>query len=97
MYRIVTKDEFCEELSGCFSSIGAEVLYDYLVELEEDTRELVRFDPVGLRCEYTEYSNLEEFQRDYDKDRFPTIESIQDAAIVLMTDEGGFVVCTDSL
>jgi hypothetical protein len=35
----------------------------------------MQLDPVAIRCEYSEYDNLEEIQTDY-----PDIESLEDLA-----------------
>ena len=48
-----------------FSYDGLIALFNYLVDLEEDTGEQINFDMVGLCCEYSEYSSLEEFINDY--------------------------------
>lgn len=48
-----------------FSYDGLIALFDYLVDLEEDTGEQIQFDMIGLCCEYSEYSNIEEFITDY--------------------------------
>ena len=48
-----------------FSYDGLIALFDYLVDLEEDTGEQIQFDMIGLCCDYSEYSNVEEFITDY--------------------------------
>ena len=40
-------------------------LFDYFEQLEEDTGEKVSFDPIAICCEFTEYENIEEFNKDY--------------------------------
>ena len=40
---------------------GAFALVDYLEELEEDTGEEINFCHVALRCDYSQYSSLEEW------------------------------------
>lgn len=49
-----------------FSYDGAVALYEYLEELEyQDDQDYV-LDPVGLRCEFSEYKNIIEVMDDYD-------------------------------
>ena len=48
-----------------FSYDALIALFDYLVDLEQDTGEQINFDMIGLCCEYSEYSNVEEFITDY--------------------------------
>ena len=43
---------------------GAFALVEYLEELEEDIGEEIEFCPVALRCDYSQYSSLEEWASD---------------------------------
>ena len=49
-----------------FSCAGRKALFDYLEELEEDTGEEMELDVIALCCEFTEYSNVQEFVAAYD-------------------------------
>ena len=49
-----------------FSTEGARALYEYLESYELDTEAEIEYDPVGFRCEFTEYSDLEEIKGVYD-------------------------------
>lgn len=40
---------------------GAFALVEYLEELEEETGEEINFCPCGLRCDFSQYSSLEEW------------------------------------
>lgn len=66
-------DEFSEQYKNNFSYDGKRVLYDYLEDREQETGEEYDLDTVALCCEFTEYENLAECQKDY-----PDIESIED-------------------
>jgi len=44
-----------------WSPAGAYALVEYLEELEADIGEEIEFCPVGLRCDYSQYSSLEEW------------------------------------
>ena len=59
-----------------FSYEGAKALFNYLEQYEEDTGTQIEFDPVALRCEYTEYKNFEEIKNDYDTD-YCTLENLE--------------------
>lgn len=52
------KADFVERLiadkNASWSVEGAEVLFDYLDEVSDDTGEPIEFDLVGLRCDYSE-------------------------------------------
>lgn len=59
IYQELTKHTFAYELSkdksNGFSYEGAELLFNYLEGFGED----IEFDPVALRCEYSEYTKEE--------------------------------------
>ena len=48
-----------------FSYHGALALAEYLEQLEQDTGEEMEFCHVGIRCDYSEYSSLVDWARDY--------------------------------
>ena len=47
-----------------FSYKGLEVLYDYLIELEEDTGTELELDVIAICCNYNEYKDLNEYLND---------------------------------
>jgi hypothetical protein len=47
-----------------FSYQGAIALVEYLEDLEEDTGEPMCFDPVAIRCDFTEYETYTEWAKD---------------------------------
>jgi hypothetical protein len=49
-----------------FSFEGQFALYDYFEELELDTGEQLKYDPVAICCDYTEYENIEEYNKNYE-------------------------------
>ena len=71
MKTSVNTYEFHDALKGHFSYEGLNALFEYFEELEEDMGYEIDFDPVAIRCEYTEYESLKAVQEDY-----PHIESI---------------------
>jgi len=48
-----------------FSYEGKKALYNYLIDLEEDTGEEIKLDIISLCCDYEEYKNLEEYLNNY--------------------------------
>lgn len=73
-----------------FSYEGQEALFDYLEQLEEDTGEEIDLDVI-LCCEYSEYENLEEFQKAYSDD-YKTIEDIERETPVIKIDDDSFII-----
>ena len=77
MYKYITFCSFCDSFStereNTFTYDGKLALFNYLERLEEETDTTIELDIIALCCEYTEYENLEELQKDYSD-----IESIED-------------------
>ena len=48
-----------------FTYKGKQALFNELEEYEEATGEQIELDIIGLCCDYTEFKNLEEFQKNY--------------------------------
>lgn len=74
-----------------FSYAGLEALFDFLEEYEESTGEELELDVIALCCDFSEYENLEEFQKAYSKD-YETIEDIEQATTVIRIDDDSFIV-----
>ena len=58
--HLLASDEY-----GGWSYSGATALVEYLEELEDGTGEEIEFETVALRCEYSEYENLQSWFSDY--------------------------------
>ena len=61
-------------------------LYNYLVELEGNINEEFEFDPIALCCEYTEYENFKDFQKQHDEFKFEYIEDVMNMTQVIEID-----------
>ena len=72
-----------------FSIEGARALYEYLESYELDTEAEIEYDPVGFRCEFTEYSDLEEIKEVYDC--IIDLESLHYHTLVVEFD-GGIII-----
>ena len=79
----INEYEFCRWFEmhrpNNFSYNGLRALYDMLTSYEEDTGEEIEYDPIAFCCEYTEYENIEEFWKDYNKGEYPDEQSIMDS------------------
>jgi hypothetical protein len=96
MYEEVTMHTFQDRFNAIrpdnFSYDGLTALFNYLEELEEDTDNKQELDVIALCCEYTEYESLEEFHKEFDKEDYPDIESIQDATTFVRVGDCGFII-----
>lgn len=85
MIENITFSRFCDGFSGSyknnFSYDGKRELFDYLTELEDSTGELIEFDPIALCCEYTEYEDFTELQKQYEK--VQTMKELEDNTQVI--------------
>ena len=72
-------DEFAS-----WSYEGAEALVDYLEALEEDLGEDFYFDPIALRCDFSEYASREEAAEDtgIDPEELDVIAEFQNGVII---------------
>ena len=64
-----------------FSHDGLKALFNYLEELEEDSGQPMKFDPIAVCCEYDEYDSIEECLKQYD--HIDTIEELRDNTTVI--------------
>ena len=85
MIKEVSKNEFVEDLLNddyaSFSYTGAGALYEYLTDIEENTGQLLKFDRVAIRCDFSEYDNLEDILSQYDN--INTLEELEENTIVI--------------
>lgn len=79
-----------------FSYEGLNALFDYLEEYEESTGERIELDVIALCCDYTEYSDWDEFTSNYTKYEGMTfdegIEKLQEETQVIMLEQEGFII-----
>jgi len=88
MIDTVTEHTFIDTMAtkdNGFSYEGSKALYNYLEQLEEDTGIQIEFDPIALRCEYSEYENLNEIIENYQD--IKTLEDLQDHTQVILINE----------
>ena len=70
MRQTITESQFVNRVgSGEYNNMsyeGARALFEYIEEFEDSCGTEIEFDVVALRCEWTEYENIEEVSRDYE-------------------------------
>lgn len=94
LYQEISKTDFVDQFhkmdrSNNFSYEGLQALYGYFEELSDDIN--IEFDVIAICCDFTEYENLEEFNRDYGKN-FDDVEEIFDLTQVIMIDNEKFII-----
>tara|TARA_R110001599_G_scaffold232169_1_gene431361 strand:+ start:384 stop:671 length:288 start_codon:yes stop_codon:yes gene_type:complete len=72
-----------------FSVEGARALFEYLESYELDCETELEYDPIAFRCEFTEYSDLEEIKEVYDC--IITIEGLHNHTLAFEFD-GGIII-----
>ena len=97
----LTKTQAIHELDRVhFTYSGASALVDYLEEIEEDTGEEMELDPIGLRCQFTEYKTAREAYidryGDYPENLTET-EALCDleASTTVIRFDGGIIINSD--
>ena len=76
-------------LKDNFSYEGKVALFDYLEQLEDDLGYELEYDPIAIRCDFTEYTGLEEIKSTYDD--IKTIDDLYDNTSVIEF-EGGIII-----
>lgn len=96
MKKNVTRNDFVNEFAEYgrgdqFSEDALDAIYEYIVEVEEDTGEEFELDVIAICCDFTEYESLEELQEYYSD-----IESMEDLSnstmVIEFGNEGQFVI-----
>ena len=74
-----------------FSYDGLKALFEWFEDYEEGTGEQYELDVIAVCCEWSEYADLDEFQRNYGKD-YESIEDIEEMTTVIQIDGfNGFI------
>jgi hypothetical protein len=85
MKKTVSEYEFANHpaLQDNFSYLGRIALFYALEQLEDDLDITIEFDPIAIRCEYSEYKNIQEFWKDYDRYTYQCMSDIESETIVI--------------
>ena len=98
MKSTVTRSDFIQAFKTMdrkenFSYDGLVSLFEYLEEMEESCETEIELDVIALCCEYTEYENIKEFWKDYDKEDYPDLETLRDNTTVIEIEgTDGFII-----
>ena len=67
-----------------FSYEGLTALFEYIEELEDDIGEEIEFDMIALCCDYSEYDDIEDFNKQYShvKDGYH-LDDIREETVVI--------------
>jgi len=84
-------DSFSDTYRHNFTYEGKRALFDYLEQLSEDLGEDIELDIIALCCDYTEYENLEELQRNYSN--IETMEDLENKTqVIRFNDSDAFII-----
>lgn len=88
MYIYVTCSDFIDAFRACrrdnhFSREGLIALFDYFEEYEESCAERVELDVIAICCDFCEWGSLEEFHKEYNKEQYPDLETIEEHTTVI--------------
>ena len=99
LVKEISFNDFLEEFKNYgrenqFSYEGKKALYDYLSDLSEDLGEPLELDVIGICCDFTEYSSLEEFidNYSYTVEDINSIEDIEYYTIVIQINGKSFII-----
>ena len=81
---------FAEIRPNNFTRAGLAALFDHLEAFEEATGEEIELDVIGLCCDFVEYANVAEFNRDYGTD-YESRDEIRET-IVINVDDEAFII-----
>ena len=102
MIQTITKNGFRDAFNNMdrknqFSYEGLGALYDWLEMFDlahpkyaDDTGQQTELDVISICCDFTEYGNLEELQKDYSD--IESLEDLQNETTVIMIDDESFII-----
>lgn len=73
-----------------FGIYGACALQQYLDNLSDELGENIEFDPIAWCCEFSEYTNIEDYNEQHNQD-IKNINELEDKTTVIEF-EGGFII-----
>ena len=87
------KDGFDKIRPNYFSLDGLVSLFEYFEQYEDDCGEEIEFDVIALCCEFTEYEDIEDFHKCYDKEEYPDFDTIREhTQLIEIEDIKGFII-----
>ena len=83
----------CDVFKNAFSYAGRVALFDYLEDYEQECETELDFDPVAIRCDFTEYVNIEAFWQDYNSVDYQVMSDIEDnTSVIYIPDSEAFII-----
>lgn len=83
----------CDALKNAFSYDGRVALFDYLEQYEDDCGTELDFDPIAIRCDFTEYANIAAFWQDYNSVEYQGMSDIEDnTSVIYIPDSDAFII-----
>ena len=93
MKTTITEHQFVDEMiKHSFSYEGSKVLFEYLEEIEDPN---IEFDPISIRCEYSEYENFAEIQENYRSLDINSIAELREYTTVLEIPDNDRLIILD--
>tara|TARA_B100000767_G_scaffold98401_1_gene94375 strand:+ start:56 stop:343 length:288 start_codon:yes stop_codon:yes gene_type:complete len=92
MKDTITEHTFVKDMTRegyGFSIAGSRALFEYLESYELDCETEIEYDPIAFRCEFTEYSGIEEVAETYDD--IADLEGLHYHTLVIEFD-GGIII-----
>lgn len=82
---------FKKTRSDNFSHEGLRALFDYFEDYEESTGEEIELDVIAICCDYTEYDNIQEYNKNYEP--VNSIDDIENfTTVIKINDCEGFII-----
>lgn len=78
MKKTVCFDEFRQSFNDYdrdyMSYDGYEALYNYLLDIEEDSGIEMELDPIAIICDFAEYDSIEDVKKNYNVEDFEDLQ-----------------------
>lgn len=96
MKHTINFSEFCDAFRDLnreenFTYEGKKALFDILTFIEEDTGEEMELDVVALCCDYSEYDNLDDLNKDLGSS-YSSIEELEQETTVIPVGKEGLII-----
>ena len=95
MKTIIQLHDFihCGALKDNFSYAGRVALFDYIEGYEDSCGTELDFDPIAIRCDFTEYADIEAFWQDYNSVEYQVMSDIEDnTSVIYIPDSEAFII-----
>lgn len=96
LYQKVSKSDFCQAFTlmgrkDQFSYEGRCALFEYLEGIAEDCNEPIELDVIALCCEYSEYEDLDEYNKEYGTE-YDSWDDVAEETTVIEHSNGAAIV-----